>query len=233
MTAGQGGAMAFLGGLLALDRTAFFQGMASRPLVACTLAGAVVGAADLGLRCGLLLELLWLMELPVGASVPPEESLAAVLAAAYASVTPPDWDPAARAAAGVLAALPFGYAGRWLDVRVRSANASLLRRAREPGGERRVGRLHLAGAARFFAAGIAAAAAGLLLGAPAVRAGSALLPPSAEAALRWSGTLLPLLGAAAVLASLPGRRCQALFGAGVLAGLAALLGAQGEPPWRR
>lgn len=232
MTFAQGAALALLGGGLALERTAFFQGMASRPLVACTLAGTLLGEAALGLRCGLLLELLWLMELPVGASVPPEESLVAVLAAAYASLAPPEWDLNARAAAGALAALPLGSVGRWVDMAVRRGNAGLLAQAREPGGDRRVGRLHLTGAVRFFAAGVLAAGVGLLAGGPAVRAVLEALPEGAEATLGAVGSLLPLVGAAVVLAALPGRRAAALFAVGVAAWLAALWRLPAQGRWR-
>lgn len=217
---GRGVALSVLGGLLALDRTAFLQAMVSRPLVASTLAGAILGDSELGLRCGLLLELLWLMDLPVGGSIPPEEGLAAVLAAAYASLTPGAWGLPARAAFGVLVALPFGYLGRRVDVAVRMANGGLLVRAREGGDRVRLSRLHLTGAARFFGAGVAATGVGLVVGAPAVGLVAGAVSPKVAAALEWTGALLPVVGAGAVLAALPGRVNRVLFGAGVLGGLA-------------
>lgn len=212
--------MSLLGGLLALDRTAFLQSMVSRPLVACTLAGAILGETPLGLRCGILLELLWLMDLPVGASVPPDESLAALLAAAYASFTPGDWALPARAALGVLVALPFGYLGRRMDVAVRKANGRLIGRARDAGGGACLGRLQLAGAARFFGAGAASAAVGLLVGDPLVAFLAGGVPAKLSLSLEWTGAVLPIVGASAVLAALPGRGNRMLFGAGVLGGMA-------------
>ncbi|MBI5014063.1 MAG: PTS sugar transporter subunit IIC [Deltaproteobacteria bacterium] len=232
-----GVALGLLGGFLALDRTAFLQCMVSRPLVASTLAGVLLGEMHLGMRCGLLLELLWLMDPPVGASVPPDESLAAVLSATYASLTPAGWALPARAALGILLGLPFGYLGRWVDVRVRRANGRLIARAREGREGSSLGRLQRIGAVRFFVAGAAAAVAGAFAGAPLVAHLAMAVPPKVVAALEWSGGLLPVVGVAAVLAALPGRTNRALFGAGVLGGLVLprLLAVPwpGRGPWAR
>ena len=215
---GQLALVALLAGLLTLDRTAFLQSMASRPLVGSTLAGLLLGDGALGLRCGLLLELLWLMDLPVGASVPPDESLAGVVAAALAAAAPPAWGMGARAAAGVLLALPVGCLGRRLDVAVRRANGRLLTLARErldAGARSPLSGPHLRGGVRFFAAGVGAAAVGAGVGSWALGAAAPSLPQGAVAALELAGGALPLLGAGAVLAALPGARSQALFAGAV------------------
>lgn len=46
-----------LGGIVATDTTAAFQVLVSHPLVACTLAGLVLGDLKAGLSMGVLLEL--------------------------------------------------------------------------------------------------------------------------------------------------------------------------------
>jgi mannose/fructose/N-acetylgalactosamine-specific phosphotransferase system component IIC len=71
---------ALLGALLTLDGTSVGQFMVSRPLVACTLAGAAAGSATLGAAMGMVLEALHLAVLPVGASRYPESAPAAVAA---------------------------------------------------------------------------------------------------------------------------------------------------------
>jgi mannose/fructose/N-acetylgalactosamine-specific phosphotransferase system component IIC len=69
-----------LGAVVALDATSFGQLMLSRPLVAGTLAGAVVGMPLEGAMTGALLEALSFSILPVGAARYPETGTAAVAA---------------------------------------------------------------------------------------------------------------------------------------------------------
>lgn len=223
-----------VGGALALDRTAVLQSMASRPLVASSLVGYLLGEPRLGLLCGLLLELFWVMDLPVGAAVPPDEVLAGILASAFAAASPTAWSVEARAALGVLTALPFASLGRRVDVAVRRWNAQLLddvRRRLDAGEPPRLGRTQLVGAVRFFGAGALATVVGAAAGGWLVRALVAWLPPSAVPALELAESALPVLGCAAVLAGLGVRRHAAAFSAGVLGGFAAR-GAMAAP-WRR
>ncbi|MBE9537336.1 MAG: PTS sugar transporter subunit IIC [Proteobacteria bacterium] len=74
--------VSFTGGLISLDRTAAFQVMISRPIVAAPLVGLMLGDPLTGLKVGLLLELLWIGYLPVGASVPPDETVVSIAATA-------------------------------------------------------------------------------------------------------------------------------------------------------
>jgi mannose/fructose/N-acetylgalactosamine-specific phosphotransferase system component IIC len=69
-----------LGGVVALDATSFGQLMLSRPLVAGTLAGALVGMPLEGALLGAMLETLSLSILPVGAARYPEVGTATVAA---------------------------------------------------------------------------------------------------------------------------------------------------------
>ena len=74
------------GGLVAIDGTSFGQFMISRPLVAATLAGAIVGNPAHGALIGGILEAFHLSVLPVGAAKYPESGPAAVAGGAiYAS----------------------------------------------------------------------------------------------------------------------------------------------------
>lgn len=209
-----------LGGILALDRAAFLQTMASRPLVASTLAGGLLGNLSMGMLCGTLLELLWLMDLPVGASLPPDETLAGVLASAFAVSAPVSWPVGTRVALGLLLALPFGYAGRALEGWVRRWNRDLLATARERVEDgRSVLPPHLLGGLRFFVVGSVAAGGGSLLGARLVEEFSGRLPEFALEALSWTALALPVIGIAAVVAALPSLRQRTLFGAAFIAGV--------------
>ncbi|MEK6689592.1 MAG: PTS sugar transporter subunit IIC [Gemmatimonadota bacterium] len=60
------------GTLVGLDLVSFPQGLLSRPLVAATVAGALLGDLEAGLRVGLVLELFALDVLPIGASRYPD-----------------------------------------------------------------------------------------------------------------------------------------------------------------
>lgn len=72
--------LVLLGGWMAVDGTSVGQIMVSRPLVAATLAGWIVGDPVAGLMAGVLLELFHLAVLPVGAARYPEGGPAAVVA---------------------------------------------------------------------------------------------------------------------------------------------------------
>ncbi len=218
-------AIGLLGGALSLDRTALVQVMASRPVVGAAAAGAVLGDPALGLLVGLLLELLWLMELPVGGSVPPDEATAGVVAGALAVAAPETWSPEARSTLGALLALPFGFLGRAVDLAVRRTNDGLVLAAREAlsrGEDPALGRAQWIGIGRFFGGGFAVAGLGTGLGSWLVGFLAPRLPAGAEAALELSQVALVALGAAAVVAALRGPANRALFGAGLLGG--ALLG---------
>ena len=72
--------ISLVGGLLALDTTAVMQVLISQPLVSGTILGWLLGDVTLGLHIGILLQFLWLNQLPVGAAKIPEGNLASVIA---------------------------------------------------------------------------------------------------------------------------------------------------------
>jgi mannose/fructose/N-acetylgalactosamine-specific phosphotransferase system component IIC len=77
-----------LGALLGLDVVSFPQAMLSRPIVACTLAGALAGEPGRGLLVGAALELFALETLPFGASRYPEWGSGSVAAGAIYALQP-------------------------------------------------------------------------------------------------------------------------------------------------
>ena len=74
------------GGLVASDTTAALQIMISHPLVSCAVVGFLLGNFPLGFAVGIILELVWLNELPVGAAPFSEGNIGATVAAATAVV---------------------------------------------------------------------------------------------------------------------------------------------------
>ena len=76
------------GVLVGIDMTSVAQTMLSRPLVAGTVAGLIVGDPAGGLMMGVLLEFFALDVLPVGASRYPDYGLGAVVAVAVVAGSP-------------------------------------------------------------------------------------------------------------------------------------------------
>ena len=76
--------VALAGGIVGLDRTALGQFMISQPIVAAPLAGLLLGDPIAGLVIGAVLELIWVLDIPVGTFVPADSTIAAVSATAIA-----------------------------------------------------------------------------------------------------------------------------------------------------
>ncbi|HLT29677.1 MAG TPA: PTS sugar transporter subunit IIC [Myxococcaceae bacterium] len=123
------GIVGLYGGLLALERRAILQAMFSRPLVASTGMGVLLGDPTTGLWIGVLLELFHLGGASLGASLPEHETLsatsttaAAVLMAPGESASPALWSLSILLCGG------SGSFGRWLERRL---DADTARRAEQ------------------------------------------------------------------------------------------------------
>ena len=107
-----------------LDRVAFLQSMFSRPIVAAPLTGWVLGNPMVGLEIGVLLELLWLGRLPVGASIPPDDTQVAigatVLSLSMEQLLGMSGMPVVILC--VMTAIPLGKCGQYFDRLARHAN---------------------------------------------------------------------------------------------------------------
>ena len=99
--------LALWGVLVGLDMTSVAQTMFSRPLVAGTVAGTIVGDPASGLMMGVLLEFFALEVLPVGASRYPDYGLGSVAAVAVVAGSP-SW---LSAGLGGALGLAVAYAG--------------------------------------------------------------------------------------------------------------------------
>ena len=100
--------LSLLGGWVAADATSFGQFMVSRPFVAATLAGLIVGNPVAGAAVGVMLEAFHLSVLPVGAARYPEAGPPAVAAGAVYAAGP--------TTAGVLRmVVAFALAWEWVS----------------------------------------------------------------------------------------------------------------------
>jgi mannose/fructose/N-acetylgalactosamine-specific phosphotransferase system component IIC len=120
--------VALLGGVLGLDVVAFPQAMISRPLVAATAGGALMGHAMSGLMIGAALELIALETLPFGAARYPEWGSAATIGGAlYANHY---GDPPGSIMMAVLGAVATAWVGGWSMIQLWKANARAAHRHR-------------------------------------------------------------------------------------------------------
>jgi mannose/fructose/N-acetylgalactosamine-specific phosphotransferase system component IIC len=211
------------GGLLALERRAFLQAMFSRPLVAATSMGLLLGDLESGLYVGMLLELFHLGAANLGAALPENDTIAATgcSAAAASCALAPGAGGTGTPAIWALAIIGFGWLGalgrkvdRWLE----PYNTRLARKATaraEHGELRRAVRQNLWGMWPHFliyAALVGACSAVGYLMDPVV----ANLPPPLSRGLAWAYPAMGC-GAAAIAARGSHARHSAAYAAGTAA----------------
>jgi mannose/fructose/N-acetylgalactosamine-specific phosphotransferase system component IIC len=149
------------GTLVGLDLVSVPQAMISRPLVAGTVAGWLVGDMEAGLRVGALLELFALDVLPIGAVRYPDYGPATIVAVALAANAP--WELGLGVSVGV--ALVVAAVGGWTLQVVRRSNARAIQRraaALSAGESGAIRRLQYGALLRDAARGAALTAAGLI-----------------------------------------------------------------------
>lgn len=179
------------GTLVGVDLVSVPQMMIARPIVAGTIAGAMLGDVETGLRVGVVFELFQFDILPIGAVRYPEYGPATVAAVAAAHWSGGPLALGIGAGVGLLVGLLGGVSLHWL----RSANARAVRAASaalEDGDVRTLQRVHLGGLLRDAVRAGAVTAAGL-----AVARFVSLLDVA-----RWSPGALVLSAAAAAGAAL-------------------------------
>ncbi|MEA1923684.1 MAG: PTS sugar transporter subunit IIC [Pseudomonadota bacterium] len=213
--------ISLLGAVLALDRTAIFQGMLSRPLIAATLAGALAGNWEIGLLLGASLELYFLNEMPVGSNIPTDDTLLALTAggtAAALSGLPVNAMLGDKSLAFMvlLAVLPWAAFTRKLDSWVRVRNVRLIDEMETSllaGENSSAINFHLHGLLNFY--GAAAGALGLMMVSSLLLVPLLLLMLPAWA---WPLTdrlllLFPAAGIAGLLCNMNQKRQLAVFAA--------------------
>jgi mannose/fructose/N-acetylgalactosamine-specific phosphotransferase system component IIC len=213
-----------LGSVVALDATSFGQLMLSRPLVAGTLAGAIVGMPLEGALIGALIEVLSLGILPVGAARYPETGTAAVAAVGTLGLS-----AAAPLPEVLLLTLIYGLIWQRIFGATVIAERYLNERLVHAGEDApvdlhvRIERWHLMSMAADLLRGAAITLLALVMGAPVLRAAVAAteLPSSAAALAVAAAAAGVLLGTARALDE--SRRFTALLVLGVACGSALLL----------
>jgi mannose/fructose/N-acetylgalactosamine-specific phosphotransferase system component IIC len=218
-------ALTVLGAMVALDATSLGQLMLSRPLVAGTLAGAIVGLPLEGALIGAILEALSLDILPVGAAKYPETGTAAVLAVGTLGLAHEVTTPA-----GILLTVTYGAAwqyvsggtvimGRYLNERLVHAG----RGGREPRMDRLIEHRHMASLLLDLVRGVIVTLVGLAIGVPLFRFALVHwhLAPSTAALAVAVCAAAALAGTARLFAV--SRRGALLLACGIVAGTALVL----------
>ena len=159
-----------LGAVLGLDTVSFPQAMISRPVIAATVAGALLGDPARGLLLGATLELFAVDTLPFGASRYPEWGSSSVVGG---GLLVSGSDTAGALTLSVLAVLVVAWTGGWSMLYTRKFNAWLARRrhaAIVQGDRNAIVGLQLSGITADLVRGAVLTAAGLLALAPLQRA---------------------------------------------------------------
>ncbi|MCR4440281.1 MAG: PTS sugar transporter subunit IIC [candidate division KSB1 bacterium] len=212
-----------IGGVVASDTTAAFQVLISHPLVACTLAGLVLHDVPMGLTIGILLELLWLAEVPVGGVRVSEGNVGALVSASVAiwlgrASNRPDVQLFAAVAWGVMVAVIGGS----VVTGCRRANVLLLHRADAAaarGDVAGVATCHVVAMALSFAAGALLTAVATVVGLWLLSKAIAVVPASWDGAFGFTRAMLIGAGVGAVCMLLLSRRNVWAATAGLGAGL--------------
>lgn len=193
--------VAVAGGIIGLDRTAAGQFMISQPVVAGPLTGWLLGDPVAGTVIGVVLELLWVLDMPVGTFVPADATIGTVSATAIASLGSAGTASLDLVGFTILLSVLMVPIIMMTDEFVRKRNSNLVEKAFTAAQKDLACRLswyHLSGLGVFFLKSFVL----YLLLIPAGLAALTLfhhLPPPVQNSMALFVKLLPLLGAAVVL----------------------------------
>ncbi len=207
--------VALIGGVLGLDRTAAGQFMISQPIVAGPLVGWMLGDTTAGLVIGAVLELIWVLDMPVGTFVPADSTVGVVSATGIAALGGGGHATLDLIGFSVLLTTAMVPVTMVVDESIRKCNSRLADRAASAPGEdagKKLSRAHLMGLVVFFLkffVYLIFVPAGLFAVSLFVR-----MPEKAHNALALFVKLLPLLGAALVVRKLSIRNVDRFFLAG-------------------
>jgi len=196
-------AVSIAGGILCLDRIVV-QAMISRPIVAAPVIGLILGDPYTGLIAGAFIELFWIDRLPIGAYIPPNDTLGAVLVTALSieSARLLGGFSQGLIALAVLIAVPLGILAQRMELWLGKGNEKLVEQALSDaakGDVRSIARRHLSAILRTYLLSVVFILIALSAGIPAMTWIYPRLPPPITRGLTLLYSLFPLLGAAVAL----------------------------------
>jgi len=196
--------VAVIGGIIGLDRTAAGQFMISQPIVAAPFMGWVLGDTAAGMVVGAALELVWVLDMPIGTFVPADATIGAVSATAVAAIGSPGGAPLPVIGFSILLATTLVPVTMKAEAMVRSWNSVLADRVQAVPGEKRgraLNRAQFTGLVFFFLKSFVLYALFIPAGVVAL-ASFGRLPGFIHVALSLFVKLLPVLGVALVVRKL-------------------------------
>jgi len=192
--------IALVGSLIGLDRTAAGQFMISQPIVASPLVGWLLGDTLAGIMIGACLELIWVLDMPIGSFVPADATICAVSATAIAALGSPGGAPLPVIGFSILLTTAMVPVTMKADDFIRHWNSRLADAVMAGPGPldgHAIARAHLAGLTvfyvKFFVLYLIFIPAGIVAVAVFMR-----LPDHAHRAMSLFVKLLPLIGVALV-----------------------------------
>jgi len=219
--------IATTGGTMCLDRIVL-QAMISRPVVAGTVTGWMLGDPVVGLLVGALMELFWIDHLPIGTYIPPNETIVTILAVSAVVLSSDGTSagiPREAVALSLLLFLPAAYLAQKGEESLVVLNEGLAKKAVAAGEEGDLGavsRLHWKAVGRYWLFSTGLLAGLLAVGIPLVSWLLANLSDPVRAALRLTYLAFPILGMAAALKAFSQRRALPVFCALYLAAVVLL-----------
>jgi len=212
--------IAGVGALLSLDRTAWGQLMISRPVVLAPIIGLLCGNGAVGLFVGVLIELLWISDLPVGAAIPSDDTLFAAVASGVITTIVTSRNISDPVSIGSLTFLvfatmiPLASQGKKIDIMVRKYNEGILTEMETRllvGNPDQAVSLHLKGLIHFLVCNFVAilvSSAILLLAMPHLHS---LIPESIQRIMNGLLIIFPLVGIATLLSGIHKKNILTLF----------------------
>jgi mannose/fructose/N-acetylgalactosamine-specific phosphotransferase system component IIC len=216
--------IALVGGLIGLDRTAVGQFMISQPIVVGPLTGWILGDLSAGAVIGAVLELIWVLDMPIGSFVPADATISTVSATAIAALGSPGGSSLPVIGFSILLTAAMVPATMMADDIIRHGNSRLADAlvtgaGSDPG--RSLARAQLSGLLVFFLKSFVLCLVFLPAGVAAVSAFNHM-PERIHRAMSLFVKLLPLVGAALVVRKLSMSRVDLFFLGGFM--IAALTG---------
>ncbi|MHB8908284.1 MAG: PTS sugar transporter subunit IIC [Syntrophales bacterium] len=209
------------GAFLCLDRVVF-QVMISRPIVAAPAIGLILGDPYTGLIAGAFMELFWIDRLPIGAYIPPNDTMAAILITASAIESARLLGNMSQGliALAILIFIPLGVLAQRMELWISRGNERLTREALRDaarGDIQAIARKHLSAILKTYFLSAAFIVIFLPIGTAAMTWLYPRLAPFVIRGLTLLYSLFPLLGAAVALNTITLRGTVPIFCAVFLA----------------